>query len=283
MVRLFQVVLVCIPAFVAVVFALFGGEWSAGLMTARTWAYIAVSFAFILVFWNYASRVYLPESGTRPGRTVHPRWLIRWLWALSLGLPLLVMLFTAAQPWWEPGDLVRDPMNVVAARMERSGSAAGCCSSEAGAVSLLGNLITFGAASVFCFAAVLRLAATGKRDGGSVLLLLCAALAAIMALDDLFRMHEAHQRKFVIFYMTLLGFILFLSWVWLTWFENRLLLLAAMFFAVSILIDTVYKYNFGAFRVVIEDGAKLFGLCCLAGYAVAAGLQLTQSRKAPAA
>ena len=273
--RVMQSAAIGIPALVAVFTALFGAEWSSDLLSARTWIYVTLSAIAVVAFWNFVNRVYLPENQPPLGIAQRPRWFFYGLAVLSFGLPLVVMVVTVVQPWWDPGDLLRDPLNVAQQRMTRTGSVEGCCGSEVGAVSLLGNLITTGAAAIMGFAGIQRALEVGKWDGGAVLLLLGAFLAGVMALDDLFRFHETHQRKFIVFYMTVLGAVACLSVLWLSWFENGFLLATAGFFVASIVVDTVFEHNFGEYRVVIEDAAKLFGLCCLACYALTAGLRLS--------
>lgn len=281
MTRVVQFGIAGVPALIAAIIALLGDEWpESHLWSARTWFYIALSAVIIVIFWGVVIRKFLPYNQVLSEPLYRPRWLLYGLAALSLGVPFVIILGTIAQPWWEPGDLLRDPLDIAAKRMRQTGSAVNCCGSEVGAVSLLGNLITIGAAAVMGFAGIQRALTVGKRDGGLILLALGALLATTMALDDLFRLHEAHQRKFVFFYMTVLGAIGCLSIRWLSRFENRFLVATAGFFVVSIVVDTVFKHDFGEYRVVIEDGAKLFGFCCLASFALTAGLKLSAATPA---
>ncbi|WP_157770108.1 hypothetical protein [Ruegeria marisrubri] len=238
---------------------------------------MTLSAAAVVGFWNLVNRKYSPENEAWVDIGQRPRWFFYGLAVLAFGLPLVVTVVTVAQPWWEPGDLLRDPLNVAQHRITRTGSAEGCCGSEVGAVSLLGNLITTGAAAMMGFAGIQRALKVGKWDGGVILLLLGACLATVLALDDLFRLHESHQRKFIVFYMTVLGAVACLSVLWLSWFENGFLLATAGFFAASIVVDTIFEHNFGEYRIVIEDAAKLFGFCCLACFALTAGLRLSGS------
>ncbi len=240
----------------------------------RTWLYVSISAVCVVFFWRLVERDFVPNEVVEPSRNEHPRWLIACLATIAFGLPLVVMIATVAQPWWEPGDLLRDPLNIVTRRINRTGSIADCCGSEVGAVSLLGNLITMAAAAIFGFAAIQRALTVGKLDGGVLLCLLGFCFATVITLDDLFRLHETHQRKFVAFYATSLGAIACLSWYWQKWFENSFLTATALFFVGSIVIDTVFEHHFGEYRVVIEDGLKLFGFCCLLAYSLTSGLRL---------
>lgn len=217
----------------------------------------------------------LGRSPAQPGDPNCPRWLVHALYALAFGLPLLVLSFTVAQPWWSPGDLLRDPLDVARARVIANGDPNTCCGAEVGAVSLLGNLVTSGAGAAMAFAALLRRLSTGSGDGGTTLLALGGLLCAIMVLDDVYRIHEeTSQKAFVLVYMILLGTIGFLSFKWLGPFERRFLYVVLAFFVVSIIIDRPLRNHFGEYRVVLEDGAKLIGLCSLASFAIIAGLRL---------
>ncbi len=245
-------------------------------LSPRTWLYISISAVCLVFFWNLVEREYAPDRRAVSIENARPRWLILCLGVIAFGFPLVVMIGTVAQPWWEPGDLLRDPLNVAFQRMDRTGSIAGCCGSEAGAVSLLGNLVTMAAAAIFGFAAIQRVLNIGKLDGGVLLCLLGFCFATVVTLDDLYRLHEEHQRKFVVFYATFLGAIVCLSFYWQSWFENSFLVATALFFVGSIAIDTVLEHHFGAHRVVIEDGMKLFGFCCLLVYALVSGLRFSK-------
>lgn len=217
----------------------------------------------------------LGKSPAQPGDPSYPRWLVHALYALAFGLPLLVLSFTVAQPWWSPGDLLRDPLDVARARVIANGDPNTCCRAEVGAVSLLGNLLTSGASAAMAFAALVRRLSTGRVDGGTTLLALGGLLCAIMVLDDTYRIHEeTSQKAFVLVYITLLGAVGFLSFQWLGPFERRFLYVLLAFFIVSIIIDRPLKDHFGEYRVVLEDGAKLIGLCSLVSFAIVAGLRL---------
>jgi len=208
-----------------------------------------------------------------------PGWMRVGLYGVALGLPTIVLLALVVQPWWNMADLLRDPLSVAEMAVK---AGARCCRRHFGAISILGGLMMAAAAGFFVFTAAMRRMTLGRIDGGVVFLALGFVLSTSIGLDDMYRFHEGkYEKLFDASYAGLLGLIFVTGWFRLARFERQLLLLTAAFFAASVGIDILQNTQFvidllGPYRIVFEDGAKLFGISSWTAFAAAAGIALTR-------
>ncbi len=194
-----------------------------------------------------------------------PQWLV---FAIVL-VPALFMAAVGAQPWIDPADLLRDPIAVA----ELKGTQ--CCKIYYGAVSNLGVMIwTSGAAVCLFAAAVLAARPDGMRR--AVFPFLAGVLTGVLALDDLFMLHDHALPHFGVpqpaVYATYAAMgLAYLLVCWRTILQSHygLFVVAAGLLAASAGIDWLI-HNDELWRLMVEDGAKWVGLCAWVGFHVVA-------------
>lgn len=182
-------------------------------------------------------------------------------YSLTLGPALVVVVGLMLQPWFDPRLAFMDPII--------AGQTAECCHLYYGSASNLGALYMAGAASA-CLLAAAALWPTGAGRGTGLFLLSAGALSAWLCLDDLFLLHEGVLPKLGVPQTAALGLDGLLLAAYLVAFRRRLLTgeapllgLALAFFALSAGLDVVLH---SPSVVAVEDGAKLLGLACWAGF-----------------
>jgi hypothetical protein len=180
-----------------------------------------------------------------------------WPYALALVPPALVMVVVVAQPWVDPETLLRDPLAVAQ-------SAATCCSMYYGAVSQLGVLIWTATAAICLFTA-LALARLGQLRAAAFPLA-AGLLTALLALDDVYMVHEKVFPRFGLPETLAIGTYVALAVGYVVVFRRELMagrvpLLAMTLaaFAVSVAYDHLAVLGVPP-STVVEDGAKLFGI-----------------------
>lgn len=192
-----------------------------------------------------------------------------WLTITVLALPALFIAAVALQPWVDPADLLRDPLAVA----ELKGAA--CCKVYYGAVSNLGVLLWMGGAAVCLFAAAVVLA-NGSRPRTAVFLAAAGLLTGFLTVDDLFLVHENVLPAFGVPELVTYGAygalgLVYLAVSWRQIIGHNVLLLAAavVLLGTSVVIDWFFHSDH-PLRIVLEDGAKLTGICAWVGFHVTA-------------
>lgn len=184
-------------------------------------------------------------------------------YSLALLLPLGVIGAVVLQPWVPAAALLRDPLAV-------ANASATCCSPYFGAVSHLGVLLWTGTAAV-CLVAGASFLAAG-RPAAAWLPLAAGLLTAVLAVDDLFMVHERVLPFFgVPERLTLLLYVVAAA-AYLVAFHRQILAarfvvmaIALAAFGVSVVGDLLLSLPAAA-EEVIEDGAKLIGICAWSAF-----------------
>jgi hypothetical protein len=184
-------------------------------------------------------------------------------YSLALLLPLLVIGAVAWQPWVPAAALLRDPLAV-------ANTSATCCSPYFGAVSHLGVLLWTGTAAV-CLVAGASFLAAG-RAAAAWLPLAAGLLTAVLAVDDLFMVHERvlpffgmPERLTLLLYVVAAAayLVAFHRQIFAARFVVMAIALAA--FGVSFVGDLLLALPEAA-EEVIEDGAKFIGICAWSAF-----------------
>lgn len=190
-------------------------------------------------------------------------WLIRIFTAV---VPLAFLLVVSFQPWVEPKWMFLDPLTAA----ELSGD---CCHTYYGFVSTLGLMLWALTSAICLFAAVLLL---HRGASGAMLRFSISAgvLTGWLGLDDAFLVHETvlpsfgvPQNAVLAFYVSLAVAYVISNWRLLLSFDFWLLMMGGGALAASVLIDTVF-HSLNPALVLLEDGAKFFGVCCWASFHV---------------
>lgn len=174
--------------------------------------------------------------------------------------PAMLVALVALQPWIEPSDLLRDPIAVA----ELKGG--DCCSFYYGAISNIGVLIWATAAAIALFSGAVVAARTSWRSPRAIFFVTGGLLTAILAVDDLFLIHESALGYFGVPQPLIYGAygamgIAFVvtSWRQILGARPFLLLVAGLFLGASVVIDS-FVHSDDTLRIVLEDGAKLLGI-----------------------
>ena len=199
------------------------------------------------------------------------------LWA-SVILPAILLAVVWVQPFVPVAELLRDPIAVAQLSSD-------CCHSHYGAISNLGVLIWCATAAICGFAAV----SLYVREGGSEkveFMTFAALMTSVLVLDDLYLLHDHVLPAFgvpqLLVYAVYAGLALAYLWRCRAAILNShyiVFLAAGGLLATSILIDQVL-HNDAAWRIMLEDGAKLYGICLWAGFHVIAAAALCRTRYA---
>lgn len=194
------------------------------------------------------------------------------VWLVSLLPPVVIMLAVAFQPWVPAGDLLRDPLAVAEMRED-------CCKVYFGAVSNLGILIWISGAAACLFGAAVLFARRQFSHGG-LFLLSGGLFTGFLALDDMFLIHENVLPAFGVSQPVTYGAygLLGLAYLAIGWrqiFANRFVLfgLAGGLLACSVMIDWLI-HDESATRILLEDGAKLIGICAWTAFHALAAINL---------
>lgn len=212
--------------------------------------------------WHHPRRLREPPEVDRSG-------LIEGgVWCLTLLPPAALTAAVALQPWVHPADLLRDPLAVA----EMSDA---CCKVYFGAISHVGVLVWTSAAAICAFAAGVLMVSSGRSDQ-VVFMIVAALLTGLLALDDLFLIHEnvlpalgIAQPVTYAGYGLLAAAYLALSWRRILQNDYPLLSVALALLATSVAIDWLIHSD-QPIRIVLEDGAKLCGIFAWSSFHVAA-------------
>lgn len=201
-----------------------------------------------------------PTRNAQPGSTAR-----RVRFAAVVFLPVLVLI--AAVGWASVAtgipirNFTRDPVELMGGHP------------LAGIQSHVGILIWWAAAAVSLFAAALMHGAR-SAPGISGFLLGAGILSAVLALDDLLLLHDHILPLYLGIGEKPLFLVYGLATVWLVRafrpalraFDPTLLLLAGLFFGLSLGVDAFQERWASPWRIFIEDGAKLLGVASWSGY-----------------
>lgn len=193
----------------------------------------------------------------------------RLLTLVIVALPVLFIAAVGAQPWIDPADLLRDPLAVAELRQPE------CCKVYYGAVSNLGVLVWMGGAAICLFAAAV-VQAQGARAQAAVFLAAAGLLTGFLAIDDLFLVHEnvlpalGVSEPVTYGAYGLLGLVyLAISWREILRHNVVLLFVGVALLGTSVVIDWMF-HSEHPMRILLEDGAKLTGICAWVGFHVIA-------------
>ena len=159
-----------------------------------------------------------------------------------------------------------------------------------GVQSTIGVLVWWAAAGI-CFFSYAVLRGARKDKLLPAFLLWAGAISALLALDDMFLIHEdlAHRYLSLNEKVVFLGYGALTLW-WLIRFrrtildsEYLLLILALTFFGSSIVVDLLQHHLSSPSRIFFEDGFKLLGIVSWSGYLMGACFRAVATRFAPRA
>ncbi len=197
----------------------------------------------------------------------------RWVYLAALAPPAAVLTVLCAQPYVPAATLLRDTVTVLNGRFYD------------GLASNLGALIWCATAAICLFRGA-ELRTWRRGDPLARFLLAAGVLTAMLALDDLFLIHEevmpvflrVPERAVLAVYALAFAVYLAIGWPHILRADAPILALAIGFFATSLAIDQVrelriYAAVLGsdhALARIAEDGAKLMGIAAWAVFHVRA-------------
>lgn len=204
-----------------------------------------------------------------------------WVYALALAAPTAILAAAAAQPWVPVADLLRDPLAVAQLSTQ-------CCHSYYGALSNLGVLVWCTTAAICLFAALLVFNARGWSQD-SRFLAAAGVVTGVLTLDDLYLLHDHVLPNYGVpdlamysaYGLLCLGFFLRFRDT-IAKHDPVALLLAGAFLALSIVVDSLVHSDTST-RILIEDGAKLYGISLWAAFYITAALRLCLEARSLAA
>lgn len=187
------------------------------------------------------------------------QWPTRTLVAIGLILPLVPVLVTIFQPLTDPRWFYHDPLRAAEIAPE-------CCKVYFGAMSMLGVMM-WAATAAMCLFTALMLFLTDLSPALKRFAFAGGVLTAWLALDDAFLLHEnvlpalGVPQNAVLAAYGLLG----LGYTWmarsyLRCVDGVFFVGACLGFAVSIGVDVILLHSPSTFAIVVEDGAKFFGI-----------------------
>ena len=207
------------------------------------------------------------DSSVRPSFTASARLLQRIargeglgpLWWLALCLaPAPLIAVALLQPFEDPRYFFFDPLTAAEVSPE-------CCRIYYGAISTLGVMLWTMCAGICLFAAGL-LWITALSPSLARFALYAGLLSGWLALDDVFLIHENVLPAFGIPQNAVLAAYALLGLAYTAMVlrarplgQNLIYLVAGGFFVVSLGIDVVV-HSPATYAIVLEDGAKLFGI-----------------------
>ncbi|MCH9809458.1 MAG: hypothetical protein K0U74_17170 [Alphaproteobacteria bacterium] len=199
---------------------------------------------------------------TVPTITVTRSILVYFLAFVPAGLALLVASMQTVVPL---AFLMKDPLAV--AELTK----ADCCHVYYGLFSNFGILLWCGTAAITLFSALI-LFVKGARSSDFVPLTAVGLFTTWLMLDDFFLVHEDVLPAFGISQVTTYAFyaclgILYLAATWRTILQNGpiLLLISLGLLGLSVVSDVVLHTE-SYLHVLVEDGAKLFGISAWAAF-----------------
>lgn len=155
-----------------------------------------------------------------------------------------------------------------------------------GVQSNLGVLIWFATAGICFFTSAFRISGKGTRSFG--FFFFCAgAISSLLAFDDMFLLHEdlAHRYLRLSEKIVVLAYGVLVAWFLFRFRKNILatdypiLLLAFLFFGLSVLMDLFLDNWDSRWRIFIEDGFKLLGIVTWSAYFIRTCFQVLQSQQ----
>ncbi len=205
--------------------------------------------ALVQRFIAPGERTYLPG----------PVWALS-IYAVTLGPVLLLLAAVWFQPFVPLSELMQDSLLVA----EESND---CCHIYYGAVSNVGVLMWCGAAAIMFFTAIVLALIGGESCRRSVTqFTLGAVLTTLLCVDDFFLVHDIILPKFG--YSETVAYVVYagIAGLYVAYARNEILaarwfmlVLSICCLALSVKIDVFMNYD-NAFRLLIEDGAKLVGI-----------------------
>lgn len=187
-------------------------------------------------------------------------WPTNWIRLASVTLPTLFLAVVIGQPFIEPKWMFLDALTAAE-------QAPKCCTGYFGFVSTLGVMIWVATAAVLLFFGVLFLI-TGKNRQLTHFALSGGVLTGWLAIDDAYRVHEnflpslgVPQDLVIIAYAVLAMIYVAASWRVILANDFWILIAGGGALAASIFIDMVF-HSLASHFVLLEDGAKFFGIFC---------------------
>jgi hypothetical protein len=205
----------------------------------------------------------------------------RWLWAVTLGVPAVLLAAALLQPWAEPRWLFLDPL----AAAELSGD---CCHTWYGFVSNIG-VLTWAVSAGGCGLAALLLWSARADAARTRFAATAAGLLGWLAMDDALMLHEnvlpglGVPQNFVHLFIILLTLThLGLNLRILRQSEYGMLLLGGGALFGSVAVDVVL-HSLLPSMIYLEDGAKLVGLFCWCSFHVSTAFVIARGVLVPPA
>ena len=187
-------------------------------------------------------------------------WPTNWIRLASVVLPTLFLAIVINQPFVEPKWMFLDALTAAE-------QAPKCCTGYFGFVSTLGVMIWVATAAILLFfGSVFWL--TGRNRELSLFALSGGVLTGWLAIDDAYRVHEnflpslgVPQDAVIIAYAVLA--LVYIAYSWRVILSNDfwILIVGGGGLVASIFVDMVF-HSLAANFVVLEDGAKFFGIFC---------------------
>ncbi|MEM1285422.1 MAG: hypothetical protein AAGH43_08540 [Pseudomonadota bacterium] len=199
------------------------------------------------------------EQLTPLDRIARGEWPTLALVGVGLLLPVIPILATLIQPFSDPRWFYHDPLRAAEIAPE-------CCKVYFGAMSMLGVMM-WAATAAACLFTALMLFLTGLSPRLKRFAFAGGLLTAWMTLDDAFLLHEnvlpalGVPQNAVLAAYGLLG----LGYTWmarsyLRSVDGIFFVGACVGFAVSIGVDVILLHTPSSTAIVVEDGAKFFGI-----------------------
>ncbi len=146
-----------------------------------------------------------------------------------------------------------------------------------GVLSSLGILLWWTSASIFFFSAYLL--KHGPSGGDFGLMVYSGYLSCYLGLDDLFQIHELVAPKYLgipeiaVYAALMLATAIYIYRFMniLSGFDAVLMLLAFVFFGLSVAVDTILEpwlWRIKEWEFLVEDGLKWFGICLWNGFCI---------------
>ncbi len=187
-----------------------------------------------------------------------------WIRALTFLLPVLFLSVVVFQPWVDPKWMFLDPLTAA----ELSGD---CCHSHYGFVSTAGIILWASTAAISLFAAF-QLVLAKSEFRLIAFPLMAGVLTGWVALDDAFLLHETvfpafgiPQNAVISLYLILGAGYFALNLKNMLRSDFWILAMGASALALSVTVDVVFQ-SLNSNLVLLEDGAKFFGIFCWASF-----------------
>jgi len=202
-----------------------------------------------------------------------------WLYLLTFIPPLLLLTLVWLQPWASIFDLFRDPL---AAAMQSDD----CCRLYFGFVSNIGVVIWCICGGCCLFAALHKFHLEGWSEN-TKFLVAAGGFTTFLGVDDLFLLHDhilpaLHIGQLITSMLYAAIGISYLARFHKLIISHDLLLflLAGGLLAMSVSVDQFF-HSERPFRIFLEDGAKLLGICAWAAFHISASFILCGGKNKP--